>query len=202
MTFIVSPKSYTATEESISLFDPLTITTSDPFGGPLSITSSDASNLTPVAVNSVSSPLVTSVNLTYSKPVVSVYEDVESNPRIHRKVIKYYYGETIGEWLYDELLDLLNYLTVSGDKVSVISSMSKYSPTTVDKDTQKTIEKKIDFIDKYFFKVTDMGKILYKYIEETDASWYELSKHEYFIRQLVKENIRKKLRKVIADKSK
>jgi hypothetical protein len=46
-----------------------------------------------------------------------------------------------------------------------------------------------------------MGKILYKYIEESDASWYELSRHEYFIRQLVKEHIRRKIRKVIADKS-
>ena len=180
MSFILTP----TTPTSLSLTSPFSLTS--PIS-PFNITTTD----TP--------PYVTSINISYSKPLVSVYENVEADTRIHRRVIKFYYGKTVDEWLYDELLDLLNYLTVKGDKVDVISSMSKYNPTTVDKDSQEIIDKKVDFLEKFFFKKTDMAKILYKYIKETGTSWYNLGKNEYFIRQLIKDFVRKRLRRAISD---
>lgn len=177
MSFVLSTTSpYTVSPYSISPVTPLTVTTSD------------------------TAPYVTSINLSYSKPLVSVYENVEADPKIHRRVTKYYYGKTLDDWMYDELLDLLNYLVVRGNQVELISSISQYNPTTVHKNTQEQIDMKVDFIEKYFFKKDDMTKILHKFIEETGTSWYHLVENEYFIRQMIKDFIKKRFRKAIADK--
>lgn len=149
-----------------------------------------------VGTHIVDSPIVASLNLSYSKPLFSIHENYERNPRLHRRMAKYYYYKTYEKWLGDELSDLLGYLTIKGDKASLISSVDKYSKK---KDSHADMKKKIDYIKDKIMDEIWMLRVLHKFVRETGSagSWFDLPKNEYFVRRYVRRALKKKIEKAI-----
>ena len=174
------------TPTTAEIYSPLTPTS------PLVVLSDDSPMFTPTYLPSLTLDFVT------NKPIFTFYDDLNSDPKIHKRLTKYYYYKTIDKWLYDDLSDILNYFTIGADgKVKLISNMSQYKMTNADKDTPQMKEKKIQFIENKIFKRYDMANLLYKFVREAGTKWVDLHKNEYYLKQVIEKNIIKRIKKRI-----
>ncbi len=147
------------------------------------------------------SPVLTSLNLTYSEPVFGIYENMNVDPKLHSKMVKhFYYYKVLGDWIYDELSELLGYLTVKDGKVKLISSVDKYDESSVDKDSKKNVEMKIEYFKEKVFKKNDMMFLLKNFVSDTHTNWYDLPHKERKVLKAIKRYIDKKFRKMIKKK--
>ena len=133
------------------------------------------------------------VNLDYSKPLVSVYDTIDNQPNVRKTMLNYYYDFIRDKWLLDELNDILNYFTYKDGKVELIKNLADYSPNNIAKDSDETAEKKVKFIEKNIFTKYDLLELLDKFTRETNTKWVNLPKNEFFLRQATKEYILKKI---------
>lgn len=141
----------------------------------------------------------------FLSPVLSMslpsYLDVNSKPETKYKVSDFFYYLVIDKWLWSEdLNDILNYLQVAGDKVDIIKSLKDYSRTNINKDTQKTTESKVKFIETKILSKDRMLKILSEFAKDTGLTWEDMTKNHYFIRDLVKKYLKRKLQNMIEKK--
>lgn len=126
------------------------------------------------------------------------YEDLNYDPEVRKKMIRYFYYKVLGDWLYDDYKGLLNYFVIKNDIVDVISNLNE-----VDESKQNSIaeqEKKIEFIKNYIFTKKFVYKILSKYIAYTNSNWYDLNRNEYYIKKLIKHKLKNKILKAISEK--
>lgn len=142
--------------------------------------------------------LVTSINLNYTKPIIAVYNDLNSDYDTQQTIIKYIRMKMLDKWLHRDFKNLLGYFVVGSDnKVKLISNISQYDPNSIKKDSKSTIEKKIDFIgDKYVTK-RFISKLMYKYIKETNSEWVTVPKADYYIKKILGKRLKKLLLKEI-----
>ena len=118
-----------------------------------------------------------------NKPIpISFYENLNADPRIHTRMAKYFYYKLLDDWLYDDLSDILDNFSITNGVVDVSAS------ATLDRNTDN-IEKKIDFIQRFFFTKKDMKKLLHKYVRETGTNWYQLPQNSYFIKKIIERKI-------------
>lgn len=190
----------TTSDTSIMFSEPLSkIITLSPSLVDLSEAISASSPL-PVMMTSVDSPYVMSLNLNYSKPLISMYPNWDLDPTVHRRMTKYYYKKTLEKWLGNDMIKILSYFTVSGNKVNLISSLSKYVSDSAYKDSDSDIAKKIEFIKDKFLTKYKVNKILNKLTQTTRISWFDLPEHEYAVYRAIKHSLIKKIKKAIAKK--
>jgi hypothetical protein len=139
------------------------------------------------------SPMVT--------PKLPSHLDVNQNPNVRFKVSNHYYYTVLDKWLWDDNMnDILNFLKVTGDKVDVLSSMKEYNENNIKKDTQKTTEQKVKFIEKNILSVDNVYKLLKEFAAETGIDWVDMSEQVKFVRDKIKHYLRKKLTKLIEKK--
>lgn len=160
--------------------------------------------LIPSVLVQPSLPLVTTVT---TQPVVAFplhpSLDLNKSSELHKKVTSYFYYKTLDKWLRKEkdMLGILNYLKVTDRGVDVLDNMNEYKETNIDKDTQDTINKKIDYIEKNILDKTDIYMILKEYVKETHTNWFDLEKNSYFIKELIRKFLKRKLQTMIERKS-
>lgn len=148
------------------------------------------------------SPVLSSLNLTYSKPVYGFYENLNTDPELHEKMVNhFYYYKLLGEWIYDEFIEVLSYLKVDKNgEVSLINSLNDYDEKSVDKDSDKIIEKKIEYMRKNVFRPKDMMHLLNDLVHETGTNWYDLPHKEKLVIKTIGRGLDKKFRKLIKRK--
>lgn len=135
----------------------------------------------------------------FSKPMIGVYETIDTNPEVRKKMTDYYFDLIRDKWLLDEMNDVLNYFLYKDGKVSMIKNLSEYSPNNIDKDTDQIAEKKVEYIENNVFNKYDLIDVLNKFSKEINAKWVDLPKHEFFLKQVVKEYIIKQIKKKLKD---
>lgn len=137
------------------------------------------------------------VNLQYTKPLISFYETIDNQPNIQKMMTTYYYYKILDKWLYEDLSDVLNYLTIIKDNVELIKKLDEYKSMNLNLDDEQTIDKKIDFIQKNLFSKYDMYEILYNFTRETGTKFVNLPKKEFFLKQAVRDYFNKKIRELL-----
>lgn len=172
----------------------------------LTAVSSDSVVSAPLYVTTdsvVSSPtFVTSLNLNYSKPLLSMYSNLEDNEKVKRTVVKHFMYKTLDKWLYGDLIHLLGYVTIKDKKIDIISDLSKYSKKSVDSDSDSDVEKKVNFIEKFIISKNMVRRVLDKYVSETGASWYDLpGKNDFYIKQIMEIALKKRFKKAVNEKN-
>lgn len=150
-----------------------------------------------IAPGVIDSPVLSTLDLTYSQPLFGVYENLNLDPDVHRKYIDHYYFKTLDKWLYDELSSVLKFFTVSGDDVRLIKKMSDYKDGDTSKLKSSDVEKIVDYLQLNLFNKTDMLHILHNFVKDTRVNWFDLPKHEYFVSKAVKKYLKKKLEKAV-----
>src|SRR5438309_10192629 len=76
--------------------------------------------------------------------------DLDKDPRVQKQMTNFFRYKTLDKWLYDDMLDILNYFKVDDKGVRIIRSLDEYREDAVSKDSMSDIEKKVDYIEKYF----------------------------------------------------
>lgn len=150
-------------------------------------------------VNSTSKYLP-SLNLGYSTPLVGIYENLNADPNLQSRMVKYFYFKTLDKWLYDDLDDALNYLTSKDGKIDILSNLNDYKMSTVEHDSDLIIKKKIEFIEEYFLTKSMVSNILTNLTEESDIQWVNLAKNEYIVKKFIGKYLIKQLKKAISKK--
>lgn len=164
-----------------------------PFGP--AVLSSPLSPLSVVAPITVSTntfsdnPVVSSVNLTYSTPLIGHYSNLNADPRVHEQLVNYYYFKTLDKWLYGSMVDLLNYLKVNGDKVTVVS----YQKRAVEDDSKHDLRMKVKYIEKHHLTDGMVKIVLAELVHEKNINWYDLPNREHKVIKAIKKALEKKL---------
>lgn len=142
----------------------------------------------------IESPVLSSLNLTYTKPAFGFYENMNTDRQLQERMVKHFYlYKTMGDWIYDDFLEVLGYFQIgSKDDVKLISSLDKYDEESVDKDSDEDIEKKIDFL-KTIFKMKDMRFLLENIVKERGINWYDLPHREKLVMKSIKRYMIKKI---------
>jgi len=87
----------------------------------------------------------------YSKPVIGVYETIDTNPEVRMTMINYYFDLIRDKWLLDDLNDILNYFTYANGKVDMIHNMDQYKSSNINNDTDAIAEEKVKYITKKIY---------------------------------------------------
>lgn len=165
----------------MSVIIPLSLSSIAPFS-PFSPTDTDTSQYSP------------SINITYTKPSLGLYKDLNKDPNVHDMVSKYVYYKLIDKWLYKDLSEMLNYFNISGNKVSIISSMSKYNRN---KEHNATDKKKIISHLEKILSIDDMYDAITEFRMEVDINWYDIPKNDYITKKFLKSYLKKMFRDMI-----
>lgn len=138
-------------------------------------------------------PYSPSLNLTYSQPTISIYENLNGNPKIHHRVTKLYRYKTLEKWLFGDLKSLLGYLKIDNGKVNLINKESDFK--SGENDSSDTANKKIDYIKENILTHRTAYKIIYKFVHATNTNWYDLHKNEKYLIQALEIGLRKTFKK-------
>lgn len=141
------------------------------------------------------SPYPLTISFDFDKPLIGVYETIDTSPEVRKRLTKYYYDLVRDQWLMDELNDILNYYVYSDGNVRLIKSLSDYDPRNIAKDTDKIAEKKIEFIEETILTKYDLIDILVNFTKNMHIKWVDLPKHEYLLRQAIKEYLVKEIKR-------
>jgi len=158
---------------------------------PVSVTPlyTDDDVFTPGVIDATASPLLSTLDLTYSTPLFGVYENLSTDPDVHRNYVKKYHLKALGKWLYDDLDDFLNYFTVKGKKVSKVA----YKRGNGDKLSDSDVGRVVDHIEKNYLTKKDMEKLLHKVTKQARVNWFDLGKHEHLVKRAVANVLKKRL---------
>jgi len=146
------------------------------------------------------SPLTPSLRLDYSRPIFGLYEDLNYNKDIIKRMVKYIHLKALDEWLIEDLNDILNYVEIKGNKADLINNLSKYNPGTVHKEDIRTLEKKVDFIERYFLSRSVMHKLIKKFIQESGYNYVDLPHRQDQIKRFIKDKLLNIIKKEISRK--
>lgn len=140
-------------------------------------------------------PYVASLNLSYSKPLFTAYENLNADPKVHNQLVNYFRYKTLDKWLFGDLKHLLGYLKYSGGKVVPIDKLDDY--TSKLNDTNEIINAKINYIEKNILTKILTFKILKRFVYSTNTNWYDLAKNEEYVQQAIDIGLKKHLKQLI-----
>ena len=136
----------------------------------------------------------------YGVPVIStINTEVTANSDTQEKMVKYFYYKLLDKWLYNDLKDLLGYLTIENDSVKLIKTLESFDVKSALADVNSIVEKKGDYIGKYILNLSNVYKIIREFIAETKTNWFDLTKHEFIIKQHVRESLEKRLKGAVLE---
>jgi hypothetical protein len=126
--------------------------------------------------------------------------DLNLDEDTKQEITEYFYYKTLDKWLFGDFLKLLGYLKITANgQVDLIDRLSEFKDDGVKKETQQSVESKINFIEKHVIGPKDIHRILRKYVEITGAGWYQLttSAHAPHIKDMIKKYLKNKLQLAI-----
>lgn len=133
---------------------------------------------------------------------VTLYHDISSDYGVQEQIVKYFYRKIVHEWLYEDINKILNYVTVSGNTVSLLPNLDAYKSDAVYKSSYEDLDKKVDFIRRNFFHKSTLFKVLNKLVKELGLRWIDLPKDEYHVKKEIKSYLKRKLRQAIVEQKK
>ncbi len=134
------------------------------------------------------------INWEFNRPVIGMYETIDTNSDVRSKMLGYYFDLIRDDWLLDDLNDILNYFNYKDGKVNMINKLEEYNPNNIAKDTDEIAEKKVEFIEKNVFTKYDLKHVLRKFTKESNSKWVDLPKNEFFLKKVVKQYIIKEIK--------
>lgn len=112
------------------------------------------------------------------------YADLNKDKSVQKSLTKYYYYKILDKWIYKELMPILGFVDISGDKPQLIKSIEQYNASKLANETSEQIEKKIAYLEKSIITKDMVRHVLKKICDENSINWYELNKHENKIKTI------------------
>jgi hypothetical protein len=141
-------------------------------------------------------PYIASLNLSYSRPTFTAYENLNADSRIHNQLVKYFKYKVLDKWIYHDkdMKKLLGYLRVSNGKAFLVKNKNDFKYN--ENESMDDINAKIRFIENNVLTNSLVFKILKRFVHETNTNWYELAKsgNEEYVKDALEMGIRKHLK--------
>lgn len=139
----------------------------------------------------ISAPSYTTKLPTFSLPLPR-HLNLNYDSSVHDQITETIYNRIYEDWLYDDIVDVLRYLKVSGEKVEPVGSRS--AKTSVHKDSYEVLRKKIKFIKHNILSRSRLHDLLAKTVVEANMNWWDLEKNAYLVKDVVRHYIKRKLK--------
>lgn len=140
-----------------------------------------------VSINPLSSQVVSS----------GFYKDLNKDKSVQKTLTKYYYYKILDKWIYKELMPILGFVDVSGDKPHLIKSIGDYNASKLANESSEQIEKKIAYLEKVLITKDMVRHVLKKICTENNINWYDLDKNEKKIKTVFHNYLLDKLKESI-----
>lgn len=127
-----------------------------------------------IGINPISSQVVSS----------GFYKDLNKDKSVQKTLTKYYYYKILDKWIYKELMPILGFVDISGDKPQLIKSMEQYNASKLANESSEQIEKKIAYLEKVLITKDMVRHVLKKICAENNINWYDLDKNEKKIKSV------------------
>jgi hypothetical protein len=111
-----------------------------------------------------------------------------------KQMTKYIQMKILDKYLYDDLSYILKYMKVSDGVVKVVKNKEEANSNDVSADTRQTIELKADYLEKNMLDMDKMRRLLTKIVSELGYKWYNLSRYEGVICEVVGKYLKNKLK--------
>jgi hypothetical protein len=105
------------------------------------------------------------------------YSNYSSNKN-HKTIIKYYYNKLVDEWIYRKLFPLVAFVDIVNSKPQLIKSMDAYNMEKLKTESDRDIEKRVEYLEKYIFTKKIVKQILKKIVKKFGYNWEEMDLHE------------------------
>ncbi len=132
------------------------------------------------------------------KPLVTFpiapHLNLNLDPRVHEQMTEYFYNKTFSDWIYDDLSDILGYVKMVNGSPKLVSSLSEH------RKSDEATSSKIRFLKDKILSRSRVHSILEQFISETRTNWFELEKNSYFVKDLIKRYMKKKIKALIERK--
>jgi hypothetical protein len=145
-----------------------------------------------IGVNPISSQVVSS----------GFYKDLNKDKSVQKTLTKYYYYKILDKWIYKELMPILGFVDISGDKSQLIKSLDQYNASKLANDSTEQIEKRIAYLEKVLITKDMVRHVLKKICTENNINWYDLDKNEKKIKTVFHNYLLDKLKESIKKYSK
>lgn len=128
-------------------------------------------------------------------PVDYSYQNVNNDPDLIRSVTKYFFESTMNRWLYSDFQELLKYLVIKNNKVSIVNDRDEFNKNKLD-NKMDDMRLKIRFISEYVMTKYDMKNFLKKLALKTGLDLWKFKKYKSKIKRALYRKIKKKLEKL------
>ena len=149
----------------------------------------------PQQIGDINSPYVSSLNLSYSKPYLGIYKNLNLDPNVHDMVVNYVYYKMMEKWLKGDLSPLLNYLTVSGGKVIPIHNISIYNPNA--RNSEQEMALKLGYIGENILLKSEIEQAIENLRSETGINWYDIPHRDFIVKKAMENYLRRRFLKLI-----
>lgn len=137
----------------------------------------------------------------YFVPIYGIPFNVDTglngNYAAQKQMTRYLMYRILDKYLYDDLSYLLKFMRIDGNTVSLVKSLAEYESNDVSKDTTQMIELKADFLEKNYLTEEKMRALLTKIVVELGYKWYNLTKYESVVCEVVGRHLKKEFKKML-----
>lgn len=124
----------------------------------------------------------------------SRFSDVNNDPELRKKVVRYFFEKFATVWLPYSFLKLQKYLKNSNGEISFIKTIGDYDKEVVNDDA------KIEFILENVFSKHELLVFLDKFVNKYNANWYDLkTKHVEKIKSDLYDKLKNHMKKIVIE---
>ena len=125
----------------------------------------------------------------------SLVSDVNNDPELRKKVVRYFFEKFATVWLPFTFTKLQKYLKNTNGEITFIKTIDDYEKEIVNDD------KKVDFILENIFSKHELLVFLDKFVNKNNVNWYDLkTKHIEKIKSELYDKLKNHMKKIIMKK--
>jgi hypothetical protein len=125
------------------------------------------------------------------------YEDLEADPDMRNRVVRWFYTRLKGEWLYEdaEFRSLGRYFIVRGEKVELVANSEQYNDPSYKnpEEPERSLKLKLDLIRKHLVSKRRIARVLEKYAKKHSVKWWDLEDKWESIKHALYKELRRKI---------
>ena len=120
----------------------------------------------------------------------TTYLDINEDNELQQRTSKYFYEKLMNRWLHGSFESLLNYFTVKGSKVRLVTKVKDAAKNTPNEKDRDTI---IEYISRNVMTKYNIRSFLKKFVAKSGLNWYDLESNT----KIVKKSLFKRMKKDI-----
>ena len=129
------------------------------------------------------------------------YNDLNEDKRVIKTITKYFYFKILDKWFYDNLFTLLAFVKINEKgEPYIIKNLKDYHVSSLTKDSQETIDEKINFLSNILISKTLVHHVLKKIVNKYNIKWYQLNKSSEIVKKVMYKYLKGKLEDMVDNK--